>query len=156
MKHIADVSELQDFEYCNRHSAGASYVRALEGSIKVSFEDVKDVLNFLKMTFRGFDDEFKGIFTRWKYVDTHFSDWFIRDYLNTGDFEGLDKLLDTNEIELYSRMCYSIRISKYNSKYSVQVDTFAHIILLEGTIKWLDEEQLKLMIARKINAIHKH
>ena len=157
MKHIADASELQDFEYRNRHHSGNSYIRALEGFTRVTFEDIESAFNFLKMTFRGFKDERKSeSFTRWQYLDTHFSDWFITNYLDEDNVNGFErKLNEDNEIELYSRMSYKVTITKYKSYIMINVKTYAHIKLLLGTIQWLDEEQAKLMIARKINAIHK-
>ena len=157
MKNIKELNELQQFEFVKNYATESSYIKALEDYTKVIFNDIESAFNFLKLTFNSFNNERKGTsFTRWQHLNTHFSDWFINDYLSNDNVEGFNKLLNEDKkIELYSKKCYSVTITKNNEQIEVVVETFAHINLLEGTIQWLDEEQAKLMISRKINAIHK-
>jgi hypothetical protein len=73
--------------------------------------------------------------------------------LEYNDLSYLDEILnDVGFCEYYVKNCYLITINK---DYSVTTKIYSFINCLSSCIGWIDEEQAKLMIARKISFLKK-
>lgn len=155
-----NATDVKEFQMRNLHSTGQSYISALEDETKYLINGVEETMKLLKNQLKSFKNERTGTFHRWEYFSIHFSrtsyDCLMEDDINWFEnrFKGDNKM----EITEICNKHFEIYITRKPDlvSFEVVVKTYAYIGINEGAIQYLDEEQGKLMIARKLTLLKKN
>lgn len=111
-----------------------------------------DALTYVKAIKDGFENEQCGDTSKWGFAPRS-EDIQFNNMVNYSNVDYLNERLDeVGSINCSTKNCYSITINK---DYSVEVKVYTYINISRESIGWMDEEQLKLIIARKISFLKK-
>jgi hypothetical protein len=153
------VEDVKEFQMRNLHATGQSYISALEDETKYPcINGVEEVMKLLKAQMKGFKNERTGMFSRWEYFSMHFCSYMYEILKDNEVNNFIDLFKRSNTIEI-SEVCgkhFEILVTRKGETFEVVVKTYAYIGINESAIQYLDEEQGKLMIARKLYLLKKN
>lgn len=158
MKSI-EVKDIKEFQMVKLHATGQSYISALEEETKYSkIQGVEEVMKFLKNQMKSFKNELTGTYKRWEYFSMHWSQsmYEILKDNEVDNFINLFKRTNTIEISEVKGKHFEIIVTRNSNTFDVVVKTYAYIPMNEGAISYLDDEQAKLMLARKLTVLKKN
>jgi len=153
------VEDVKEFQMIKLHATGQSYVSALEDETKYPcINGVEEVMKLLKTQMKSFKDERTGQFSRWEYFSMHFcqSMYETLKYNDIVDFLGSFNRSNTLKISEVCGKHFEILVTRKSDTFEVVVKTYAYIGINESAIQYIDEEQGKLMIARKLYLLKKN
>lgn len=157
--NTVNANDVKEFQMRNLHATGQSYISALENETKYSsINGVEEVMKFLKNQMKSFKNERTGIFSRWEYLSMHFCQSYF-ETLKDNDIEDFNrwfKRSNTIEISEIKGKHFEIIVTRNSDLFDVVVKTYAYIAMNESAIHYLDEEQAKVMIARKLTFLKKN
>jgi len=147
-----EVSNLKEFIMFNAYATGNSYVSALFDESKILTNTISDALVYARQMVTSFSMERTGSTCKWDYYTSNTYSAF-REMLEYSDLDYLQRILDEfGKCEYHVNNCFILTI---NADYSVSIKVYAFINISATSIGWMDEEQGKLMIARKISFLKK-
>ncbi len=158
MKQI-EVKDIKEFQMVKLYATGQSYISALEEEAKYSnIQGVEEVMKFLKNQMKSFKNELTGTFKRWEFFRMHWSEYMyeILKDKEVDNFNDLFKNSNTIEISEVKGKHFEILVTRKLNTFEVIVKTYVYIGMNESAIQYLDEEQGKLMLARKLFILKKN